>query len=68
MAISVNRLWLAFAAYVLLAILAGTTISDRRIRLATLAVLAMFALKTYLRRRDAIHPEVEADGSDIQPM
>ena len=32
-----------------------TTLSDSRVRLATLAVLAMFALKTWVRRKDTMH-------------
>jgi len=46
---------MALAAYVALGVLVWTTISDRRIRLATLAILAMFALKTWVRREDVIH-------------
>jgi membrane protein implicated in regulation of membrane protease activity len=41
-----NRLWLALGAYAVLAVLAWTTLGDQRIRLATLAILAMFALRT----------------------
>ena len=41
-----NRLWVALGAYVVLAILAATTISDQKFKLATLAVLAMFAIRT----------------------
>ena len=52
-----NRLLLALAAFVALGILSWTTLSDPRIRAATLAVLAMFALKTWLRRGDVMHPE-----------
>ncbi len=37
--------------------LAWATIDDRRIRLGTLAVLAMFALKTWVRRKDVLHPD-----------
>jgi len=47
----------ALAAFVALGILAWTTIGDQRIRLGTLAVLAMFALKTWVRRKDVLHPE-----------
>jgi hypothetical protein len=53
----VNRLLLAMGAFVALGILAWTTLSDERIRLVTLAVLAMFALKTWLHRKDAVHPD-----------
>jgi hypothetical protein len=54
--IQVKRLMLALAAFVALGVLSWTTISDQRIRLATLAVLAMFALKTWVRRKDVLHP------------
>ena len=57
-----NRLALAMAAFVGLGILSWTTLSDSRVRLATLAVLAMFALKTWVRRKDAMHP----DKSDVE--
>ena len=39
-----------------LGFLAWITISDQRIRLVTLAILAMFALKTWVRRKDVLHP------------
>jgi len=55
----VNRLAMALAAYVVLAVLAWTTLSDEKIRLATLAVLALFAVKTIVRRRDVMHPDGE---------
>jgi hypothetical protein len=50
------------AAFVGLGILSWTTLSDARVRLATLAVLAMFALKTWVRRKDAMHP----DKNDVE--
>ena len=57
-----TRFALAMAAFVGLGILSWTTLSDARVRLATLAVLAMFALKTWVRRKDAMHP----DKSDVE--
>jgi hypothetical protein len=53
-----NRLYMALAAFVVLGGLSWTTLSDPRMRFATLAVLAMFALKTWLRRNDVMHPDV----------
>ncbi len=47
-----KRLVVAMGAFVALGILAWTTLSDERIRLATLAVLAMFALRTWMHRND----------------
>ncbi len=48
---------MALAAYVGLGGLAWATIDDRRIRLGTLAILAMFAVKTWVRRKDVLHPD-----------
>ena len=50
---------LALGAYVVLGLLAWTTISDQRIRLVTLAILAMFAVKTWVRRKDVMHSDRE---------
>jgi len=57
----VKRLMIALAAFVALGILTWNTISDQRIRLGTLAVLAMFALKTWVRRKDVLHPDGGTD-------
>jgi len=62
-----KRLVLALAAYVALAALVLATISDPKIRAATLVILAMFAVKTWIRRGDVMHPDGEG-GSDIKPM
>ena len=58
-----KRLILAFAAYAMLAALAFATLSDQRVRLATLAILAMFAVKTWVRRKEFLHPGDES-GSE----
>jgi hypothetical protein len=58
----VNRLIAGFVAYAVLGILVWTTISDSRIRLVTLAILAMFALKTWVRRKDLMHPGHESEN------
>ena len=58
-----KRLALAFVAYVALGVLAFATLSDQRIRLVTLAILAMFAVKTWVRRKEFLHPDGES-GSD----
>jgi hypothetical protein len=60
--IEVNRLIAGFVAYAVLGILVWRTISDSRIRLVTLAILAMFALKTWVRRRDLMHPGDESEN------
>src|SRR6185437_12296457 len=54
-----KRLVLALAAYVALAALAIATLPDQKVRGATLAILAMFAVKTWVRRKDVMHPEEE---------
>jgi len=58
----VNRLALAFAAYVGLGVLAWTTLSDQRVRMVTLAILLMFALKTWVRRKDVMHRDEETNA------
>ena len=52
-----NRFAMALAAYVVLAVLAWTTLTDEKLRLVTLAVLALFAVKTIVRRKDVMHPD-----------
>ena len=49
-----TRFAIAMAAFAVLGVLAWTTLSDERIRLLCLAILAMFAFKTWLRRNDAM--------------
>jgi hypothetical protein len=58
----VNRLLLALVAFAVLAGLAWTTLSDERIRLVTLAILGLFALKTWLRRKDYLPARREDDS------
>ena len=50
---------MAMGALVALGLLTWTTIEDFRIRAATLAILALFALKTWLRRNDTMHGDRE---------
>jgi hypothetical protein len=57
----VNRLWAAFAAYAALGALAYKTLPDERVRLMTFAILALFAVKTWLHRRDVIDRGVPKD-------
>ena len=58
-----KRLAFAFVAYAVIAVLALATLDDSRIRLVTLAILAMFAVKSWVRRRDVMHPDGES-GSE----
>jgi membrane protein implicated in regulation of membrane protease activity len=52
---------MAMIAFVALGVLSWTTLSDQRIRFAALAVLALFAFKTWVRRNDVMHPEKKQD-------
>jgi len=52
-----NRLAGALIAYVVLGVLTWFTISDSRIRGITLVVLALFALKSWLRRNDVLRSD-----------
>jgi len=58
----ISRFSLAIVAYAVLAILSWNTITDSKLRLATLAVLALFAVKTVVRRKDVLHPDAKADS------
>ena len=58
-----NRLVLAMLAYAALAALALATLSDTRIRAASLLILGMFAVKSWIRRKEVLHPDGES-GSD----
>ena len=52
-----NRLVGSLIAYVVLGVLTWTTITDSRIRNGTLVILAMFAVKSWIRRKDVMHPD-----------
>ena len=60
-----NRLLAAMIAYAVLGGLVWTTIPDERIRMATLAILALFAVKTWVRRKDVMHPDKRSDADDV---
>ena len=60
--IDVNRLIAGLIGFVALGVLTWTTIDDQKIRLATLAILAMFAVKTWVRRKDFMHPDKGSDS------
>jgi len=61
-----NRLAVAMIAYVILGVLAWTTISDTRIRLIPIGILALFALKSWIRRKDVMHPDGESDADEVE--
>jgi hypothetical protein len=54
---------MAMGGLVALGVLTWTTIQDERIRLATSAILALFAVKTWLRRNDTMHADREDEKS-----
>jgi len=57
----VNRLIAGLVAYVALGVLSWVTLSDQRIRLMTLAILAMFAVRTWVHRKEFLHPDKGSD-------
>jgi hypothetical protein len=57
-----KRLVAALAAYMALAVLAFATLPDQKVRGVTLAILAMFAVKTWVRRKDVMHPDGESQS------
>jgi hypothetical protein len=59
-----SRFSLAMVAYAALAVLSWYTLTDEKLRLATLAVLALFAVKTLVRRKDVLHPDKSAKGEE----
>jgi membrane protein implicated in regulation of membrane protease activity len=50
-----KRLWVALGAFGVLMVLTWTTIDDQKFRLAALAILAMFAVRTWSRHRKLQH-------------
>jgi uncharacterized membrane protein YfcA len=56
-----SRLAMALIAYLVLGALAFATLSDQRIRSATLLILALFAFKSWVRRKDVLHPDRESE-------
>jgi hypothetical protein len=59
---SVNRLSIALICYVVLGVLTWATITDSKLRAGTLVVLALFAVKSVLRRKEVLHPDEGTDA------
>jgi hypothetical protein len=59
--IHVNRLSIALVCYVVLGALTWVTIADPKIRAGTLVILALFAVKSVLRRNDVLHADKDAE-------
>jgi len=57
-----SRLAMALVAYSVLGVLAFVTLSDFRMRSLTLLILGMFAFKSWVRRKDALHPDGDGDS------
>ncbi len=53
---------MALIAYAVLGALALATLSDFRIRTLTLLILGLFAFKSWVRRKDVLHPDGERDA------
>ncbi len=53
---------MAIIAYLVLGALAYTTLSDPRIRAGTLVILGLFAFKSWMRRKDVMHPESDGES------
>ncbi|HZQ91606.1 MAG TPA: hypothetical protein VFA60_07430 [Terriglobales bacterium] len=51
------------AVYAALAVFELLVIQDTKLRLVALAILAMFAVKTMLHRRDTMNPERSAENA-----
>ena len=56
-----NRLSIALICYVALGALAWTTLTDPKFRAGTLLILALFAVKSVLRRSDVLHADKDAE-------
>ena len=56
-----NRLSIALVCYVMLGALTWMTITDPKLRAGTLVILALFAVKSVLRRGDVLHPDKSGD-------
>ena len=61
-----NRLAAALIAYVVLGALTWMTITDTKLRAGTLLILALFALKSWTRRKDVLHPDGEHDADKAE--
>ena len=53
---------MALIAYAVLGALAFATLSDFRIRSLTLLILGLFAFKSWVRRKDVLHPDGDGEG------
>ena len=57
-----SRLAMALIAYLVLGVLAFTTLTDPRLRTLTLLILGLFAFKSWVRRKDVMHPDGDGES------
>ncbi|MGC2368763.1 MAG: hypothetical protein WA474_06855 [Candidatus Sulfotelmatobacter sp.] len=57
-----SRLAMALIAYAALGVLALATLDDFRIRTLTLLILGLFAFKSWMRRKDVLHPDGDSES------
>ena len=60
--VEMSRLAMALIAYAVLGALAFATLTDFRIRALTLLILGLFAFKSWVRRKDVLHPDGESES------
>ncbi len=63
-----SRLTAAMIAYVGLGALTWLTITDAKLRAGTLVILALFAVKSWTRRKDVLHPHGEHDAEPSEEL
>jgi len=56
-----SRLAIALIAYLVLGALAFATLTDYRVRTLTFLILGLFAFRTWIRRKDVLHPDVDGE-------
>ena len=57
-----SRLAMALIAYLVLGALAFATLGDFRIRSLTLLILGLFAFKSWVRRKEVLHPDRDGES------
>jgi hypothetical protein len=57
-----SRLAMALIAYLVLGALAFATLGDFRIRSLTLLILGLFAFKSWVRRKEVLHPDGKSES------
>jgi hypothetical protein len=57
-----KRLWVALGAFAVLMVLTWITIDDQKFRLGAMAILAMFAIRTWTHSRKLQREQDEREG------